>query len=430
MKIKLVVLALLSATFTVNAATESIVNTVMPGSHNNGTWLYDGTYNSNGVKGPVQAGMFASQLNDYNKQANEASQINQVFSYGGDIEMYCDGGEGGEDTNACTYNSLLLVYYPPSLVNKKTDAPVSNIISKFGDSGFSTVNQYAQVKQANGNSVQTIVDIDGRVDMPKDEDYLNELNSMPQVDANQFADKVAAQICADDNISGVQFDIEPFSFLGTGGTVKGPGQKYFYQEISKDFAGNYTGKNWPDPTTANDPLHCVDNAHPAGRVFSVFTFHTSLNETPQVEQEIQSVFGNGAGSYGNGYIVDSLYDISTTPGGTYIDPQTYTSEVHQEVTSFSQEADKLGIPYQFAIPAAASAHEFESKAGITTGADQNQYVSAALNAVNSVRGDALFKGVDVWGWNSAMWWGGKQYTPANPAANESVLLNLEQNLGG
>lgn len=430
MKIKTVLLALISTTFTLGA-TASIVDTVMPGSHNNGTWLYDGTFNNQGVKGPVQAGMFVSQLNDYNKKANTNSQINQVFSYGGDIEMYCDGGEGGEDTNACTYNSLLLGYYPPSIVNKKMDGPVSSIIAKLGDSGFSTVNQYAQVKQSNGSSVQTIVDIDGRVDMPASEDYLNELNTMPQVDANQFADKVAAQICADDGVSGIQFDVEPFSFIGSGDNAKpGPGQKYFYQEIAKDLAGNYSGNNWPNPTAANDPLHCVDAAHPVGRVFSVFTFAKGIAEDPQ---EIQQVFGKG--SYGNGYVIDSLYDVATNePGGTWTAPNDYKGLALTEASTFKAEADKLGIPYQFAIPAAASTHEFESKAGVATGANQDEYVTAVLDNINSIsaRQDPLFKGVDLWGWVSAMWWGGDLYTPATPAEDKNglVLSDLEQNLGG
>lgn len=443
-KLKLIALAVLATGCTVNytLAAQSIVNQIMPGYNNHGTWIYDGTYDASGDKGPVKAGMFFSDLDTYNQAAAAAghpdSQFNQVFSYGGDLEMYCDGGEGGQDPNACTYNTLLLVYYPPSVLSKKYDSyTVGQIISQFGDSGFSTVNQYAGLDLASGSSmqkVQTIVDIDGRVDMSPAEDYLNELNSMPQADAEQFADKVAAQICADDHISGVQFDIEPFSFLGTGGTVKGPGQEYFYQEISKDFAGNYSGNNWPNPEAANDPLHCVDQAHPYGRIFSVFTFHQALEESPQVEQEIQQVFGSGSGSYGNGYIVDSLYDLSSAPGGTYTPPATYSNEVQQEVVLFSQEADKLGVPYQFAIPAAASAHEFESVGGVATGADQDQYVQAALQAIytGSVLNDPLFKGTNIWGWNSAMWWGGKQFTPANPVMDQKheVETDLENHLDG
>jgi hypothetical protein len=429
--------ALVSMTCMSYADNNTIVNEVMPGSHNNGTWIYDSTFDSSGNKGVVQAGMFLTQLQAYNNTAaqrsNFNSQFNQVFSYGGDMEMYCDGGEGGQDTNACGYNSLLLVYYPPSMFNKSYDSDtVAQILSQFGDSGFSSVNRYAGLTYQNSSGVsqkvQTIVDIDGRVDMPASADYLNELNSMPQSDAVQFADKVAAQICADDNISGVQFDIEPFSFLGTKGTVTGPGQKYFYTEISKDFAGNYSGANWPNPSPSKDVLHCVDAAHPYGRVFSVFTFSGAIAEDPN---DIQSVFGSTS-VYQNGFMVDSLYDLGPNPGGTVNSPADYTAYVAAEATTFEKYADQYGIPYQYAIPAAASAHEFESKAGVATGYQELSYTQAALGYINTnqaIVGDPLFKGINVWGWVQAMWWHGDHYTPDNVASDPTVESYLESQLG-
>ena len=433
-KIALIFLAVSSFMPCMNYA-DSIVNKVMPGSYNNGTWLYDSTFDASGNKGAVQAGMFLSKLQAYNNtvtRTNTHSQFTQVFSYGGDLEMYCDGGEGGQDTNACTYNSLLLVYYPAAMFNKSYNSyTVSQILSQFGDSGFSSVNRYAGLTYEDSTGapqkVQTMVDIDGRVDMPASEDYLNELNSMPQVDAVQFADKIAAQICADDNISGVQFDIEPFSFIGANGTIPGPGQKYFYTEISKDFAGNYSGNNAPNPTPEKDLLHCVDAAHPYGRVFSVFTFSKAIEEDPT---DIQNVFGSTS-PYQNGFMIDSLYDLGPNSGGQVNSPTAYSTFLAAEASTFKKDADQYGIPYQYAIPAAASTHEFESKAGTPTGYNELAYTQGALQYINasSPATDPLFKGIDVWGWMQAMWWHGDHYTPDNVASDSNVESYLESNLG-
>ena len=84
-------------------------------------------------------------------------------------------------------------------------------------------------------------------------DYLDGLNIMGQTDASALADFVAKKICADDNISGVQFDLEPFELTGNSGRLsisdplvmdainKNPkllstsGQYYFYLRIAADF---------------------------------------------------------------------------------------------------------------------------------------------------------------------------------------------------
>lgn len=272
-----------------------------------------------------------------------------------------------------------------------------------------------------------VADIDARVDLANtDDDYLDGLNNMTATQAAHLADFVAKNICNDDRISGVQFDIEPFSFVGAGGRLNGPGQAYFYEEIARDFAGYYgtqTGvagdtsfwtPNTDGPTSANsatnfygdstDPLHCVDRAHPNGRFFSTFTFASKVTTKPA---QVTSTSGASATvpavttvftKFGNGLIVDSLYDTTTDPniiaaagnlentaksakvtysttgepGGSPTCPDSditlngntypeFQYLVAAEATAMKKVADANGLAYQFALPLGASAHEFEAR---------------------------------------------------------------------
>lgn len=398
-------------------AASALANTIVP--YGNGTWIYDGLYDPSGNKLPPQAGLFVKNIQAYNNSANADHQINEVFPYGGDIEMYCTGQED------CTPNDFLLVFYPPDSINKKRNH--WHDWDQLGDSGFRSLELYKTITTKNSNGtitpVKVIVDIDGRVDVPVDEDYLDHMNDMSPSDAMHFADKVAKGICANDSIDGVQFDVEPFSFNGDGGTYPGHGQLYFYTEIAKDFAGYYG--NSDDPAginhTTSDSLHCVDKAHPNGRIFSVFTFAKEV--TPTVAWAFTH--------HDNGYIVDSLYDLGHDPDPNH--PQCHSriefdGLVAKEVKAMSQAAAPYGLPYQFGIPAAGSVHEYEKGPyGTCIGSgNQIQYVQDALTAIASVRSDPNFKGIDLWAWNSATWWHGMQFSPSIPEQN--VLDYLKNNL--
>ena len=80
----------------------------------------------------------------------------------------------------------------------------------------------------------------------------------------------------------------------------------------------------------------------------------------------------------------------------------------------------LNVPYQFAIPAAASAHEFETKAGQVAAdlGNQIQYVRAVMELIKPEAlkiQDPNFKGIGIWSWNQKMYWHGDEYTPASPS---------------
>ncbi len=352
------------------------VETIVPSG--NGTWTYDT------AKPAPKPGEFVQNITIYNGMA-PGHEITQVFYYGGDIEMYCRGSGDSDPSTPCNAENLFSYYNPDN------------------QSGA----LYGQVP-----GVKNLIPvIDGRVDSPAGSDYLDHLNDMSENDAVFFADMVAKQVCADDRIDGIQFDIEPFSFTGgSGAPYAGKGQQYFYTEIAKDFAGwngqqDQAGVNTYDPQHA-DPLSCVSKNHPNGRIFSVFTF--SKNVTP----DVVAVFNY----HHNGYIVDSLYDLGAKPGGSLNTPDEFTQLITAETKAMSQ----LGIPYQFAIPGAGSAHEYESaidpKGHNVKGFSQVQYINAALTVIAPYRTDPNFKGIALWSWNPLdhMNWNGWKIFPGNP----------------
>ena len=88
----------------------------------------------------------------------------------------------------------------------------------------------------------------------------------------------------------------------------------------------------------------------------------------------------------------------------------------------------LSVPYQFAIPAAASAHEFETRAGKDAAGAGNQieYVKSVIELIKeNVLNDPNFKGIGVWSYNQKMYWpkGGDEYTPASPSEESMNYLD-------
>jgi hypothetical protein len=397
---------------------KNIIPTIIP--YGNGAWLYDEVYAPHipgdaielkDGKVHVKPGLFKNTLTAWNKQA-EGFPITQVFSYGGDIEMYCRGSGESQTSDPCIkangfksdkgLEDGFVVTFP----GEDTDQHI----------GLKSLEAYLNIPKVTEN----IIILDGRIDLPEgvDYEYLNHINTLPENEAKYFADKVSKAVCGNDNVAGVQFDIEPFSFTGEGGSVKGVGQKYFYTQIAKNFAGwnGYSDDTQGiNPEKSSDPLGCVNENHPNGRIFSIFTFAKYV--TPDVKTMLTQ--------HGNGYIMDSLYDLGPLPGGQLNSLDDFKKYAEQEI----KDMKALGVPYQFAIPAAASAHEFESKAGNSMGVNQIDYVKAVMDLINPKvlkTEDPNFKGFGVWSYNQTMFWpkGGDEYTPASPP--EEIMKYLDE----
>ena len=404
--------------------------------YGNGAWVYDTTYKSDGSKGPLKPGLFVKDINDYNLKiaSCKENQINQIFAYGGDIENSVD------KKSLAKYDNSNIYYYPPQTIGKnKNWQHWSETFVRKGASGFASSQAYTPKQQffygENNDPLVTdktgidgvnykILVIDGRVDSGG---YLRGLNIMSEDEARGLAQKVAMTICADNSVDGVQFDIEPFSFKGGKGGKVGEGQKYFYQEIAKCFAGwfskeygkvkgiNRFGKEYD---LSADLINAVNKKHPYGRFFSVFSFSDMV--TPDV-LEVYDRFENF-------YIIDSLYDLENVPAAQQA---TSVENFRENIKKEIQKMKKKGIPYQFAIPAAASCHEFESCDGRKNSNINSQldYVKAAVEEIQPGqlrKKDRNFKGIAIWSWTSSMWWNKHKLEPAKPPID--VLQYLGKNI--
>eukprot|EP00919_Chromeraceae_sp_WS-2016_P068265 GHVR01161717.1.p1 GENE.GHVR01161717.1~~GHVR01161717.1.p1 ORF type:complete len:402 (+),score=48.76 GHVR01161717.1:295-1500(+) len=368
-----------------------------------GTWVYDEEYGDDISAGSialkhgkfVKSGLFKDTITAWNEKAT-GFPYTQIFSYGGDIEMYCRGSGQSDQTTPCTKANGYVS--PPG-----KDLTDGFLVTFPGDEkdqqiGLKNLEAYLHIPKV----AQNIIIIDGRVDLltGTEDEYLDYINALPENEATYFADKVSKAVCGNNNVAGVQFDIEPFSFTGEGGKVSGNGQKFFYNQIAKNFA--------------SDTFGCVNSDHPNGRIFSIFTFAKAI--TPDVKTMLTQ--------YGNGYVMDSLYDLGPLPGGQLNSVKDFKTYALQEI----QDMKALNIPYQFAIPAAASAHEFETRAGKDAAGAGNQieYVKSVIELIKeNVLNDPNFKGIGVWSYNQKMYWpkGGDEYTPASPSEESMNYLD-------
>lgn len=358
----------------------------------NSAWAYDTT----------SPGTWVDAIKDYNQQAAPGHELHEVYSYATDLEMSCPGNDG----TRCTASDLHSYYTP-------------------GSTGQASTQAYYQAFDASHLASLIISPIiDGRTDAGG---YMQGFNQLSPQLAADFADLVASQVCADPHVDGIQFDIEPFDVTTRNG------QYYFYLQIAKDFAGEHSG----DP--AHDPYGCLDAAHPRGRFFSVFTLSEAIEPGTQSAANVRDVMN----AYGNGYFMDSLYDLSGDAAGTLDGLATYGLAAQLEATNTRQWADRIGIKHGYGIPASASTHEFTTCTA-TPGADGSclpdptgatgypmiDYTSAAVRAIEATGDlqDPRYLGAAIWDFGDRISWHGLNFGPVSAPAD--VLSYLATNLPG
>lgn len=357
----------------------------------NSAWVYDT---------PTTTGAWVSQLRAYDRAATGRHRLTQLYTYGGDVEMYCPDN----DPARCTADDLIATYTPTS-------------------PGWASTGAYDKAfGSAPGFTLSPI--IDGRTDSGG---YMQGFTGLSPRLAAAFADKVVAQVCSDPRVDGIQFDIEPFDVTSRNG------QFFFYQQVAKAFAGRDI-----DGTTT-DPHHCVDATHPRGRFFSVFTFSSAIRPGTASAANVRSLMT----TYGNGYLMDSLYDLSSAPAGTLTSLTDYRAAVNREARTTKAWANRLGIDYGYGIPASASAHEYTTctaapdaidscvpDASGATGYPMLSYARAAVNAIDATHAatDPAYIGTAVWDFGDHVSWNGLDFTPVPAPA--SVLHYLSQQLPG
>ena len=354
----------------------------------NAAWVYD----PQGKADQDSDGHFAQSIAHYNAQAPHKARIGELYIYGGDMEMYCPHHEAAR----CQPADFHVYYSRASRHHGKSQS--GRVIN-------TSVRAYAKRLGIQPDSRRMIVSpvIDGAITKK------GALGGFDELDASKaklFADKVARQVCADPLVDGIQFDLEPFN------VKKKAGQYYFFKGIARAFSSRNTG--------------CVDGQHPHGRFFSIFTSANRIRPHSASARHVREIMEVAH----NGYLIASLYDLEGTPAGHQTPLNVYRKLVRRQTRQMRRWADQLGIDYQFAIPAAAAAHEYGGCHGRgcrpagrrQQDADpdqmQLQYAKAAVTAIRAsgATSDAHWLGDALWAWSPDIEHGGMHFSPKKPPA--------------
>ncbi|QDQ25767.1 hypothetical protein FNU76_05050 [Chitinimonas arctica] len=377
----------------------------------NSAWMYDGdnTDPANPLKPTV--GLMANDI--LRADAAMGNKLGMVYIYGSDMELaISDSQHPAAHCDVATLDEKcgLQVYY--------------NTPGKRGYNGIANTAKYKNILESRGKHYLYSPIIDGRIEKAnapgEGEPLLVEFPYLSQEVAELYADRVAFQACSDENLDGIQFDLEPAfkDYAIANPDPKRRGEYYFYKRIGWNFAG----KN-------NAIRTCVDKAHPEGRFFSVFAFARNIN------QEVSDALT----AHQNGYFIDSLYDVDqAAPGGTVTTPDAYNRLVQDEVALMLAKSRQYHLPFQFGVPAAASVHEFERSKSTATNGEvvttfrQIDYLTHAMRAVNTALNapenkSLPFLGVSLWSFEKGgSPWGNEFYYPPTPG--DDALAHLKQTL--
>ena len=365
-------------------------------------WVYDISNRVDG-KRRYDPGYYATALNNYNRQAGSKHKIRLIYTYAGSMEMYCRG----RNAKQCRLDDLMVVY------PLKTDRKL------IGADGADTVRAYASEVDASlaGGKVMVVPLIDGVVSADY-EGSMKGFNELPREMAIAYADKVSRKFCADDNVAGVQFDIEPFNVSSKNG------QYYFYKRIAENFSGTV------EASLQQGPVECKNDRHPQGRFFSVFGSSNQLNPAGPAAGNIAEIFSD----HNNGYYIAPLYDLGSGPAGQGHSVTEYQRIAARHAKQMAEWATKLNVMYQLGIPAAATVHEYGFCRGINCrpASDdrektQEAYTQAAIDAVNASgsRSNKLFRGMAVWGWTRGINVNECEFEPQIPSWNALNLMKRQ-----
>jgi hypothetical protein len=352
-------------------------------SFGNSAWVYDATY-QNGHHRGRKPGSFVEAVNKYNRHAKSGRAITRVFPYGGDLEMYCHG-----NASNCAAQDLKVT---------------------FGHGGHRSVAAYAaRLQRVDGHAVRIAPVLDGSI-RGGYSGSLKGFNKLSPEMARRFADKVARRMCSDSHVAGVQFDLEPFDVKHKNG------QYYFYRRIAADFSGD-----------GSDPFHCVDADHPHGRYFSIFGSAYALEPGTAAARHVRNIMH----AHYNGFYIVSLYDLSSGPSGELSLPEEYAKKARKQASMVKRSVARLKVPYQLAVPAAASSHEYAHCRGDKCKYsghgkhEQMDYLKAGVEAIKAsgAAQDPLFLGAAVWTWSRSIGHHGARVGPTQPTTDELDYLH-------
>ena len=367
---------------------------------------------------------WAPQIAEYNKDADEGSEINIVYSYGGDIEFWA----GKSTPEGC---------WTPASMDRQT----CNVSIYYDSNNQKAAHVYKQQEKV--TSIVSLIDsrMDGWEQIATYNDYdgckfgnfYPDLRNLTDAGIVRLANDTAHLYCnceTCDDLDGLQVDLEP------------------YRDPYKTSLNKYVKQVATNLRDETGEFNCKNDKHPKGRTVSYFTFahDQSLEFTTDVL---------GA----NGYYVFSGYDLDPKPedgGFMYNSPAEFESRLRKEVTYMRPVLGKTGH-FTVGLPIGASCHEYEQYVPmhgkgcgpactpLTNNATMLQYVEAWMKVLTdpavtkatnglfclSEEHETQFLGTSLWSFSYQMTyppmkWFDNEFLPGTPP--DPVFDYLKTNL--
>lgn len=366
---------------------------------------------------------WSTEIGSYNTPAAENSQINIVYSYGGDIEFWAGKSDPkGCDKPASTdpQKCNVSIYYDP---NNQKAATVYEQVDK-----VESIVALIDSRMDGWEQIKTYNDFDGC----KFGNFYPDLRNLTDAGLQKLADDTARLYCGCpdcDIIDGLQVDLEP------------------YRDPYKDSLDSFVGKVATNLRDEDGKFGCRDAKHPKGRSISYFTF--AHDQSPAFTKLL------GA----NGYFVFSGYDLFPKPGDggfMFNNVTEFADKLRREITYIRPVIGDTG-KFTLALPIGASCHEYEQYVPmkgkgcgpacqpLVSGITMDQYVQAWFDVLldpevtKSTNGlfclskedQSQFLGMSLWSYSYQMTyppmkWFDNEFLPGSPS--DSVMKILNENL--
>jgi hypothetical protein len=352
-----------------------------------------------------------TDIENFNKDTTVSNaSISTVYSYGGDVEFWPKKESAqacwAPATDDCNYTS----YYD---VNNKKAADV-----------------YAQAEGVN----QVVALLDARLDgwnmieqynhndACNFGDFYPNLNNLTDTQLGKLAQQTAQLFCQDDNLGGIQVDLEPY---------QDP-----YKESLETFLKAMVSE-FEDKDGSNG---CRTDTHPGGRTTSYFTFaHRTRDDF------YETLMGE------NGYFVFSGYDLKPKNlAFEYNTVEEFGANLLSEIPEIRRVAKNPNAKFTMAVPIAASCHEYEHYVPMhgdgcgpacqpyDSGATMAEYVQKLMDILTAsenidlftVKDGGQFVGLSFWVWTydmtyPPMKWFNNLFLPATPSSDVLSILKKE-----
>jgi hypothetical protein len=339
------------------------------------------------------------------------AMITQVYSYGGDVEFW----PNKNNEQACWAPADMANCNATTYYDKNNQAAAAVYA---GVSGVESITALLDARMDGWNMITDYNNYDA-CDFG---DFYPNLNNLTQPQIEHLAQYTAELYCHDDNLGGIQVDLEPY---------QDP-----YKESLEAFV-TALATNMKDDSGANG---CKDAAHPFGRTTSYFTFAHRMRPT---------FYNESMGP--NGIYVFSGYDLKPKNlAFEYNNVSEFAANFEEELTFIPQAIGPNG-KFTIALPISASCHEYEQyipmhgdgcgpacqiyDANADLGIEMYMYVQAWMDILTDAKWGDLFKikeggqfiGLSFWVWTydmtyPPMKWFNNVFLPPTPSDKTLQIL--------